>query len=91
MPANSRWDLIRRLRVKQVVTCEIQTEIISVKLHSNCNATNGVALVCDHYVMSCAKVMVEQEQLAAEEQFECRFRSLGMSHHVGWQVPVNVA
>jgi len=73
------------------VTYEIETERISVELQSNCNATNGVALVCDHYVMSCAKVMVEQEQLAAEKQHECQFRFLGMLCHVGWQVPVNMA
>jgi len=41
---------------------------------SNVSVTNGVALVCDHYVMSCSKVMVEQEQLAAEKQRERRFR-----------------
>jgi hypothetical protein len=73
------------------VTYEIQTERISVKLHSNCNAINGLALVCDHYVMSCAKVMVEQEQLAAEKQHEHRFRSSGMLCHVGWQVLINMA
>jgi hypothetical protein len=62
-----------------------------VEPQSNYNATNGVALVCDHYVMLCAKVMVEQEQLASEKQHERQFRFLGILCHVGRQVPVNMA